>query len=67
MEKSIKNFISYSHKDDEYKEQLLTFLAPLRNDPNISQWNDHEILPGEEWDKEIKEAFHGFLKNKCIH
>lgn len=57
MPDQLKVFISYSHKDEEYKAQLLTFMAPLIDGSNISQWNDEQILPGQEWDEKIQNAF----------
>jgi len=51
----IKLFISYSHKDVDYKNTLLNHLSGLKNKGLIDQWNDTEILPGAEWDREIKQ------------
>lgn len=49
-----KIFFSYSKYDREYLEQLLRHLSVLRRKGKIADWNDHEILPGEEWDGVIK-------------
>jgi len=54
MPNQLKAFISYSHKDEEYKDQLL---KSLRLNPNISHWDDRQIVPGQDWDLKIKEAF----------
>lgn len=48
-----KIFISYSKHDIHYKDTLLKQLSGLRD--RIVTWNDRDILPGEEWDKSIKE------------
>ncbi len=48
-----KIFISYSKKDIDYKDSLINHLTGLRG--KIVTWNDRDILPGEEWDKSIKE------------
>jgi hypothetical protein len=44
-----KIFISYSHKDDRYREQLATHLASLRRQGVIEDWHDRKIMPGEDW------------------
>jgi hypothetical protein len=46
-------FISYSHKDQEYRDKLVTFLTPLEFDNIIRVWHDQKIMPGQDWDKEI--------------
>jgi hypothetical protein len=46
-------FVSYSHKEDRYRERLDVALAQLRRDARISIWHDGMILPGQEWDREI--------------
>jgi len=53
--KSVKLFYSYSHKDEEYRETLETFLATLKRQGYISEWHDRKLVAGEEWDREIKE------------
>jgi hypothetical protein len=49
-----KIFFSYSKHDREYLDQLLRHLAGLRRQGKILPWSDHDILPGEEWDEEVK-------------
>ena len=49
-----KIFFSYSKYDREYLEQLLRHLSVLRRKKKIAAWDDHLILPGEEWDDAIK-------------
>ena len=46
-------FYSYSHKDSELREQLATYLAPLRHQGKISEWHDRKIEPGANWETEI--------------
>jgi len=53
MIEPIKVFVSYSRKDKEYKEELLEFLAPMRRNDVIQLWNDKDIVPGEQWEKEL--------------
>lgn len=51
-----KLFISYSHRDEEYKDRLKTGLAPLKDNGHITAWDDRAITAGEEWDHEISQA-----------
>ena len=49
-------FISYAHEDKEMKDDLAEHLQGMVNEKLISLWQDGEIIPGEEWDEEIKKA-----------
>lgn len=51
-----KIFISYSHRDEKFKDDLQIGLASLRNNGYIDAWDDRAIMPGKEWDHEIKDA-----------
>lgn len=59
---STKVFISYSHKDEEFKDSLAEHLAGLIRSGIISEWNDRKILPGSDWSNEISEN----LKNSDL-
>lgn len=52
-------FISYSHnaKDRPLLDELLKHLSPLQQQeaPLVKTWDDSDLLPGDEWDDEIKE------------
>lgn len=48
-----KVFISYSHKDEQYREELEKHLVMLKRKGLIQTWNDRKILPGQDWGKEI--------------
>lgn len=50
---SIKIFISYAHKDERYKDKLLTFLAPLKAKGLLSYWEASQLLIGTDFTKEI--------------
>jgi hypothetical protein len=54
MEKP-KIFISYSHKDTEWKDRLVTHLNVLVQEEQIELWTDDEIRIGEEWFEKIQE------------
>jgi AAA-like domain/TIR domain len=47
-------FISYSHKDDDLREELVVHLANLQHQGKILAWTDRGIEAGTEWDAEIK-------------
>ncbi len=51
----VKVFVSYSHKDAEYKDELVTALAYLARMEEIELWQDGRIEAGMEWRKEIFE------------
>jgi hypothetical protein len=49
-------FISYSHKDRKFLDELLTHLKPLEQAGRVSTWSDREIEPGAQWAEQIQEA-----------
>ncbi len=49
-------FISYSHKDEEWKNRLGTHLKVLENESIIEEWDDRHIGTGKDWYKEIEDA-----------
>jgi tetratricopeptide (TPR) repeat protein len=49
-------FISYSHKDKEEKEKLLSHLGVLGKADLIDLWSDDRIGAGADWEPEIREA-----------
>ena len=51
-----KLFISYSHKDEEFKDALVTMLAGLQRQGIIEPWQDRQIEAGTEWLKVIEKA-----------
>jgi hypothetical protein len=52
--KIIEVFISYSHKDDDLREEFVTHLANLKRQGKITAWHDRAIEAGEEWEAQIK-------------
>lgn len=51
-----KVFISYSHKDKKFLDELLVHLKPLERVGTITTWSDKQIAPGAQWFEEIKAA-----------
>ena len=49
-------FISYSHRDLKWLEQLRTHLKPLERNYNLKRWDDSRIKPGDKWLVEIEQA-----------
>lgn len=48
-------FYSYSHKDEDLRDELDAHLTLLKRDGFISTWHDRKIRPGDEWDHVINE------------
>ena len=51
----LKCFYSYSHRDEELRQQLENHLAILRRQGIITDWHDRKISAGREWEGEIDE------------
>jgi serine/threonine protein kinase len=49
-------FISYSHKDVQWKDEFQRMLAPARERGLISLWSDESIPAGENWHQNIQKA-----------
>jgi small GTP-binding protein len=52
----LKIFISYSHKDETFKDELVTMLAGLQRRGIVDAWQDRRIEAGDEWYKSIQDA-----------
>lgn len=50
-----KVFLSYSHEDEVYKNELDVHLSMLKRSGKITTWNDRSIMGGEIWDDKIME------------
>ena len=53
---SLKIFISYSHKDETFKDELVTMLAGLQRQGIVDAWDDRRIEAGDEWNTSIQDA-----------
>ncbi|MCY4553967.1 MAG: TIR domain-containing protein [Candidatus Poribacteria bacterium] len=51
----VELFYSYSHRDEELREQLENHLSILRRQGVITDWHDRKIGAGREWEGEIHE------------
>jgi len=52
----ISVFISYSHKDEDLRNQLETHLTTLKREGVIDVWHDRRIAPGDEFERAINRA-----------
>ncbi|MCP4695179.1 MAG: toll/interleukin-1 receptor domain-containing protein, partial [Desulfobacterales bacterium] len=52
----LKIFISYSHKDENWKDRVTSQLAVLERQGLLEVWEDRRIRTGKEWRPEIEEA-----------
>jgi len=50
---TVSLFVSYAHKDEHLRHELIPFLKTLPADL-VSAWNDRMIPPGAEWNAEIE-------------
>jgi hypothetical protein len=57
---ALKVFISYSHKDETYKETLDEHLSLLKRNEIIDTWNDRRLIAGQKWENEISENLFRF-------
>jgi hypothetical protein len=49
-------FISYSHRDEVWKDRLLTQLGVLQQQSILTLWHDRRIGAGADWYQEIRQA-----------
>ena len=54
MENIINVFVSYSHADESFKNDLLKYIKPvIRSFPNVQIWNDRDMTTGNRVNDEI--------------
>lgn len=46
-------FISYSHKNEEFKNEFRAMINPIEREGHWKVWDDRWLLPGDYWNKEI--------------
>lgn len=51
----IEIFFSYSHKDEDMRDQLANHLSLMKKQGLIKAWHDREITAGREWEGEINQ------------
>ena len=51
--KAVTVFISYTHADESFKDELIKHLSLMRRNGDVSIWHDRDIAGGREWKGEI--------------
>jgi hypothetical protein len=51
-----KIFISYSHKNEEWKDRVVTHLQVIAQEGEFETWDDRRIEAGEDWQAAISSA-----------
>ncbi len=51
----VEVFYSYAHKDEAFRNRLVTHLSLLQRQGLITAWHDRHILPGADWAQAIDE------------
>jgi hypothetical protein len=59
-------FISYSHKDEEWKDKLVTHLGVLKEQGLLDIWEDRRIEGGDDWLPEIEKAINRTHISCCV-
>jgi len=49
-------FVSYSHKDERWKNRVLRHLQVLEKESVLYLWDDRRIQPGADWYREVTKA-----------
>jgi len=49
-------FVSYSHKDEKWKERIVSQLKTMGLEPQVDCWDDRRIQGGDDWYARIVEA-----------
>ncbi len=49
-------FVSYSHRDAEWLQQLQVHLRPFERAGLVDRWDDTHLRPGDSWEQEIHQA-----------
>src|SRR5215203_1702603 len=52
-------FVSYSHHDKKWRDQLNTLLAPAVDSDELEFWHDGLIPPGADWHETLERALVG--------
>ena len=49
-------FISYSHKDEDWKDRVVTHLGVMQHQGKLDIWDDRRIFAGDDWEAQIEQA-----------
>lgn len=56
MPEPLNIFVSYSHRDKRWLEELQVHLAPLVRGGQVNLWDNTRIKAGAQWKEQIKQA-----------
>jgi hypothetical protein len=59
-------FVSYSHKDEKWKDMLEPYLRALQHCSGITYWDDRQISTGEDWYPNIQEEMENAKVAICL-
>ena len=59
-------FISYSHKDEIWKDRMVSHLGVLEKAGQIDVWEDRQINPGSQWFEDIKHVVDRAAVTVCL-
>lgn len=51
-------FVSYSHKDERWKDRLVAQLGVLQKQGILELWDDRRIGAGQDWYQQIQQSMH---------
>jgi hypothetical protein len=61
-------FISYSHKDENWKDRVVTHLGVLEMAGMLDLWDDRRVESGDDWRPEIEQAIsRAVISEKLLH
>lgn len=56
MGSAVNIFVSYSHEDESYRQDLVKYFDTMVRNKEIEAWTDRDIKAGAEWRKEISSS-----------
>lgn len=59
MRSPVKVFVSYSHQDEVYRNDLVKYFSNMIRNKEISTWTDRDIAASQFWRKEIDKNLEG--------
>ncbi len=59
MREPVKVFVSYSHEDESYRNELIKSFSNMVRNKEISTWTDRDISASQLWRDEIDENLNG--------
>src|SRR5713226_2835105 len=59
LTKKIKVFYCYAHTDQDFRNELEQHLSHLKRLYHLETWFDHQISPGDVWEKSVSTYLKG--------